>query len=205
MASEGIGYALGLALLGAACGFAVGVWAALPWLALAVFCLFFFRDPDREIPAGRVCVSPADGRVVHLSELPPDRVRISIFLSIFDVHVNRMPVSGRVRSVRYSRGGFRMAHREQASVANEQNSLVIEEQEGGSTVEVRQIAGLIARRIVCRKREGDLVAKGERFGLIKFGSRVDILLGPEWEVTVGPGDRVAGGRSILAHRKDGRS
>ena len=201
MVTDGFAYALALAAGGTACALLLEPWAATPWVAAALFCLYFFRDPDRSIPAGRVCVSPADGRVVQVRTEPDGRTRVSIFLSIFDVHVNRAPIAGRIRSVRYSRGGFRLAHLEAASTGNEQNALVIEEHQGGCFVEIKQIAGLLARRIVCRIAEGDTVQKGERFGLIKFGSRVDVLLGPEWELAVRRGDKVAGGSSILARRK----
>ncbi len=124
---------------------------------------------------------------------------MSVFLNIFDVHVNRVPVSGVVTSVEYRRGSFKLAHLEDASTQNEQNSVTIED--GTMRVTVKQIAGLIARRILCDKRVGDEVHKGERFGLIKFGSRVDIYLGPEWDLSVGVGDKVRGGSSVLAHKR----
>lgn len=201
MVRDGLWYGTAFGALAAAFAGAAGVWAALPWAVAGLFCLYFFRDPEREIPAGRVCVAPADGKVVQARVEPDGRTRISIFLNIFDVHVNRAPVAGRIRSIQYQRGRFGLANREAASLRNERNTLVIEEQSGGAAVEVSQIAGLIARRIVCRKREGDAVAKGERFGLIKFGSRVDVALGPEWEIAVRRGDRVAGGSSVLARRR----
>ena len=167
----------------------------------AAFCLFFFRDPDRVIPSGRVCVAPADGKVVQLRNEPDGRTRISIFLSIFDVHVNRSPVAGRVQSVRYHPGRYRIANRAVASTENERNTLVVADRDGGALVELTQIAGLIARRIVCWKRVGDEVEKGERLGLIKFGSRTDVVLGPEWDLAVKRGDKVRGGSSVLARRK----
>ena len=201
MVKDGFRYALALGAGGAACGSLLEPWTAAPWALAALFCLYFFRDPERSIPPGRVCVSPADGRVVQVRAEPDGRTRVSIFLSIFDVHVNRVPIAGRIRSIRYSRGGFRLAHLEAASTGNERNTLVIEERQGGCLVEIKQIAGLIARRIVCRIREGDAVEKGERFGLIKFGSRVDVLLGTEWELAVRRGDKVAAGSSVLARRK----
>lgn len=201
MVRDGYRYALALGFAGIACGWLLNPWAATPWAVLALFCLYFFRDPERSIPEGPVCVSPADGRVVQIKAEPEGRTRISIFLNIFDVHVNRVPVAGRIRSVRYSRGRFRLAHLEAASAQNERNTLVIEEHDGRRRVEISQIAGLIARRIVCRIKTGDTVRKGERFGLIKFGSRVDVLLGQEWEIAVRRGERVAGGSSVLARRK----
>ena len=201
MVRDGYLYAAGLGGAAVACGALLEPWTAAPWVLAALFCLYFFRDPERAIPDGPVCVSPADGKIVQVRAEPDGRTRISIFLNVFDVHVNRSPIAGRVVSVKYSRGGFRMAHRERASAENEQNTLVIDGGEAGPSVEFSQIAGLIARRIVCVKRAGDLVEKGERIGLIKFGSRVDVLLGAEWDLAVQSGDRVAGGSSVLAGRK----
>jgi phosphatidylserine decarboxylase len=129
----------------------------------------------------------------------PGRARISVFMNVFDVHVNRAPIGGRITEVSYQKGRFLVASREQASTQNEQNLVVVEG--GGSRVEFRQIAGLIARRIVCYKKAGDEVARGERVGLIKFGSRVDLWLGPEWSVEVKEGDRVKAGSSVLARKR----
>ena len=202
MVRDGWAYGVSFGLAAAIAGLALGSWlGALVCACCGLFALYFFRDPDREIPPGPVCVAPADGRVVQVREEPDGRTRISIFLSIFDVHVNRAPVSGRVLSMRYSPGRFRMAHLASASVENERNTLVVEDLESGLTVELSQIAGLIARRIVCRKRVGDDIEKGERVGLIKFGSRTDLVLGSEWDLRVRPGDRVRGGNSVLASRK----
>ncbi len=203
MVRDGLRYSLILGLLALAFGLFLAPWTAVPWVAAALFCLYFFRDPERSIPAGRLCVSPADGRIVQLRQEADQRTRLSIFLSIFDVHVNRAPVSGRIQSIRYRRGRFGLANREAASAQNEHNTLVIAMREGGDAVELRQIAGLIARRIVCHKQVGDHVEMGERFGLIKFGSRVDVLLGPDWEIMVRRGDKVAGGSSVLARRRRG--
>ncbi len=203
MVKDGIYYATGCAAAAAAVAWLLTPPAAAPFLVFGAFCLYFFRDPQRRIPAGEVCVSPADGKVVHLRELPDGRTHIGVFLNIFDVHVNRAPIGGRVKRVEYRRGRFLPAYKDLASADNEQNTLVIAEESaaGGGTVEVRQIAGLIARRIVCHNKVGDRVRKGERFGLIKFGSRVDILLGPEWKIDVAAGDRVAAGSSILAVKR----
>jgi phosphatidylserine decarboxylase len=198
---DGIYYAAALAAAGVLVNWLAGPAFALPAWILALFCLNFFRDPDRAIPAGPVAVSPADGKVVAIKAESPTLSRISIFLNIFDVHVNRSPIAGTIREVHYQPGKFHVASREECSAANEQNALTVEG--GGSTVVFKQIAGLIARRIVCRKKPGDTVAAGERVGLIKFGSRVDVLLGPEWEIVVEPGMRVAAGSSILARRRDG--
>lgn len=203
MVRDGVHYGLILGLLALICGLLLSPWAAIPWITAALFCFYFFRDPERPIPHGRICVSPADGKIVQLRQEPDQRTRVSIFLSIFDVHVNRVPVSGRIQSIRYCRGSFGLANLEAASTRNEQNALVITTRDGGDAVELRQIAGLIARRIVCHKKVGDDVEMGERFGLIKFGSRVDLLLGANWEILVGRGDKVVGGSSVLARRKTG--
>lgn len=196
---DGVFYGIGLVSAGALAVYLGGVWWGLPFFLLAGFCLYFFRDPERTIPEGPVAVSPADGKVMLVRTLGDGRRRISIFLNIFDVHVNRAPVTGTVVERIYRKGKYRMAHKEAASEENEQNSLTIES--GNTRVVVSQIAGLIARRIVCTKDVGDSVQKGERFGLIKFGSRTDLDLGPEWEIVVQPGDRVRGGSSILARMR----
>lgn len=200
MVKDGIYYAVSLAAAGALVFWLAGPWFAIPCWILAVFCLNFFRDPEREIPAGPVAVSPADGKVVAVKPESPTVNRISIFLNIFDVHVNRTPIPGVVRDVRYKEGKFLVASREECSEANEQNIITVEGD--GSTVVFKQIAGLIARRIVCPTKVGDKLAPGQRVGLIKFGSRCDVLLGPEWEIVVQPGMRVTAGSSILARRRD---
>jgi phosphatidylserine decarboxylase len=169
------------------------------WL-LAVFCLYFFRDPERTIPAGPVAVSPADGKVVAVRAESATVRRISIFLNIFDVHVNRSPVAGIIAAVEYRRGSFHVASKEECSTENEQNVVTVEGE--GSPVVFKQIAGLIARRIVFTKKLGDRVATGERIGLIKFGSRMDVMLGPEWEILVQPGQRVSAGSSVIARRRE---
>jgi phosphatidylserine decarboxylase len=193
---DGILYGAGLTAAGVIAVYFGNLLWGLPFWLVGAFCVYFFRDPEREIPEGPVAVSPADGKVVHIRRWDDGQQRISIFLNIFDVHVNRIPVTGKVIERVYKQGKYMMAHREDASDENEQNSLTIES--GGSVVTVRQIAGLIARRIVCTKDVGDEVRKGERFGLIKFGSRTDLYLGPEWNLIVKPGDKVKGGSSILA-------
>jgi phosphatidylserine decarboxylase len=195
---DGIYYALALAGAGALVAWFVHPWfASVLWL-LALFCLYFFRDPERAIPSGPVAVSPADGKVVAVKAESPTLQRISIFLNVFDVHVNRTPVGGTIRKVEYHPGKFMVASREECSTQNEMNVVTVDSD--GSSVVFKQIAGLIARRIVFRKKPGDHVATGERIGLIKFGSRVDVLFGPEWEITVRPGMRVAAGSSVIARR-----
>jgi phosphatidylserine decarboxylase len=195
----GIYYALALAAAGALVTWLAGPWASIPLWVLAFFCLYFFRDPEREIPSGPVAVSPADGMVVAVKPESPTQNRISIFLNIFDVHVNRAPIGGTIAKVQYQRGAFHVASREECSVQNEQNVVTVQGE--GTTVVFKQIAGLIARRIVFNKKPGDCVSTGERIGLIKFGSRCDVLFGPEWEIVVRPGMRVAGGSSVIARRR----
>jgi phosphatidylserine decarboxylase len=197
---DGIYYALALGAAGAVVSWLAGPWFSTPLWILAVFCLYFFRDPDRSIPEGPVAVSPADGKVVAVVTETPTARRISIFLNIFDVHVNRAPIGGTIRNVEYRKGQFLVASKEKASGENEQN--IVTMQGEGTCVVFKQIAGLIARRIVFDKKPGDHVTTGERIGLIKFGSRVDVILGPEWEVVVRPGMRVSAGSSTIARRID---
>jgi len=199
MVADGIYYALALSAGGILVSYLSRPAFGAPLFVLALFCLWFFRDPDRRIPEGPVAVSPADGKVVHVLRETPERTRVSIFLNIFDVHVNRSPIAGTITDVRYHKGKFLVASQEKASSENEQNVITVEKD--GVKVVFSQIAGLIARRIVCYKKPGDTVAKGERIGLIKFGSRLDVELGPEWDVAVAPGMRVAAGSSVLARRK----
>ena len=199
MVITGVWYALALALAGVLTGYLTKVtWLSVPFFVLAVFCLWFFRDPDRVIPDGPVAVSPADGKVVSISKDPDGRTRLCIFLNVFDVHVNRSPIAGTITKRTYRQGKFLVASREEASSQNEQNTFVVEGD--GASVEFSQIAGLIARRILWYKDTGDKVAKGERVGLIKFGSRVDLLFNADWKLAVALGDRVSAGSSIIARR-----
>lgn len=195
------GYAFGLPLLviaGALFGLRIFIPAVI-FLILAILVFNFFRDPEREIPTDpRALVSPADGRVVKIVEEEHDgRVleRLSIFMSPLDVHVNRAPVAGTIMKVAYKRGSFKVASRAEASVENEQNVFTIEGEQG--TVYVKQIAGALARRIVFWKRPGDRLERGERVGLIRFGSRVDVVAPPGIEWTVKIGDYVRAGSTIL--------
>lgn len=197
MVRDGLYYAAALTAGGAILTYLTSVWFALPLFLAAGFCLYFFRDPDRPIPSGPVAVSPADGKVVAVVKTG-HQTRISIFLNIFDVHVNRAPIAGTITDVRYQNGLFLVASKEHASAQNEQNTVTIENE--GTRVVFKQIAGLIARRIVFTKQAGDVVAAGERVGLIKFGSRVDVVFGPEWDLEVRQGMRVTAGSSILARR-----
>jgi phosphatidylserine decarboxylase len=197
---DGIYYVLALGGAGAIVAWLASPWFSVPLWILALFCLYFFRDPERAIPAGPVAVSPADGKVVAVKAEAPGLNRISVFLNIFDVHVNRAPIGGTIRRVEYKPGRFYVASREACSAQNEQNVVTVSG--NGTEVVFKQIAGLIARRIVFRKKPGDIVRAGERVGLIKFGSRVDLLLHEEWEIVVSPGMRVLAGSSVLARRRD---
>ena len=197
------GYYYGAALLAAAillAWLAAPLWA-LPALLLAVFFLWFFRDPERAIPdEAATVVSPADGKVTDVSPLTVNGVpftRISIFLNVFDVHVNRSPIAGVIRDLRYQHGEFLNAMNPASAEHNEQNMVTVEGE--NYTVVFKQIAGLLARRIVFNKKLGDRVERGERVGLIKFGSRVDVILPSDARLQIKVGDRVKGGASILAH------
>jgi len=203
MVSYGIYYALGFGAAGVVVTWLLSWPFAIPFYLLAAFCLNFFRDPDRAVPAGPYAVSPADGKLVGIKEDDAGGHRISIFLNVFDVHVNRTPIGGKVACVTYKKGNFLVASKEEASAANEQNIITIDGVIQGRPTRVvfKQIAGLIARRIVCDIQAGNVVEAGQRIGLMKFGSRIDVFLGPEWDVIVKAGERVAGGSSILARFK----
>ena len=174
-------------------------WIAGVSLFAAAFAAFFFRDPTRFAPAEEnALVAPADGRVTEVVSTETGGAgiqRVSIFLSLFDVHINRSPTAGRVVAVRYREGDFKAAFRKDAAERNERNEL--EMTTGHGTIRIRQIAGVVARRIVCRARVGDRLDAGERFGLIRFGSRTDLLLPPGVSLSVRPGDRVRGGATVI--------
>jgi len=198
MVVTGIYYALFCWAAGAAVGLFVSPWAATPFAVAGLFCLWFFRDPERAIPTGPVAVSPADGKVV-LVRRKPGVAQVCIFMNVFDVHVNRTPIGGKVVDVAYNKGKFLVASKEAASYENERNTIAVEARDG-VTVRFTQIAGLIARRIVCSVTPGEFVTVGQRVGLIKFGSRVDVDFGPEWSIEVSEGQRVSAGSTILARR-----
>ena len=205
MVPDGFYYGLG-ALVAALLLGLINLWLALPPLLLGAFFLWFFRDPERAIPDGPgVIVSPADGKVTAVSRLAEDgrKQRISIFLNVFDVHVNRSPISGTITGLFYQKGKFGNAMSAGSSDANEQNVVTV--QGDGQTVIFKQIAGLLARRIVFNPRTGDRLERGQRVGLIKFGSRVDVLLDENVDIQVKVGDRVAGGSSILGMLRAGQS
>jgi phosphatidylserine decarboxylase len=200
MVREAYKFAIPPLVVGAACLIPGWKWPAAIFFFLGLFVFYFFRDPDRAIPAdpGAV-VAPADGRVVEIVEEEFESVpghRISIFLSIWDVHVQRAPFAGRISKVEYRPGKFYGAYRAAASRVNEQNVIYINTP--NRTMIVKQIAGAIARRVLCWKHEGDAVAIGERVGMIRFGSRVDIWLPKDAEVRVRRGQFAKGGETVVA-------
>jgi phosphatidylserine decarboxylase len=204
MVRDGIYYALGMLLVAAVPGWPKhSLFLALIPLLLAAFFLWFFRDPERTIPAGAgLVISPADGKITDVSSTQLNGVpctRISIFLNVFDVHVNRSPISGVIKSAVYKKGQFMNAMDEASADDNEQNIVTVEGE--GMTVVFKQIAGLLARRIVFNHKPGETVARGQRVGLIKFGSRTDVIFPQPAEISVKLGDRVKGGSSILAKVK----
>jgi phosphatidylserine decarboxylase len=201
MVRDGYFYAIPLIAAGVLVGWLTQpAWAVIPFL-LACFFLWFFRDPERAIPAeAGVVVSPGDGKVTDVSPVTigSERLtRISIFLSVFNVHVNRSPITGTIREIRYQRGLYLNAMNEASAEQNEQNIVTVEGE--GQKVVFKQIAGLLARRIVFTPKLGDRLERGQRVGLIKFGSRVDVLVDASARVGVKVGDRVKGGASVLAY------
>jgi phosphatidylserine decarboxylase len=203
MVKDGYKFAAAPLLIGIVTVLLHWTWFGAVLIFLALFVLFFFRDPERTPPADQdTIVSPADGRIMEVVEESRDGKpgqRISVFLSIFDVHVNRSPVAGRITSIEYRTGKFYAAMRGRASAENEQNSFYVQSERG--EVVFKQIAGWIARRIVVWKAAGDSVVRGERVGMIRFGSRMDIWLPEGVEIAIRPGQHVAGGTSVLARWK----
>ncbi len=200
MVRDGFFYGLGLALVAAVLFFFTrSTFLVVPPLVLAAFFLWFFRDPSRTIPTGPgLIVSPADGVVTEaewVETTAGGKLRVSIFLNVFDVHVNRCPIAGTVSLVELREGGFMNAMKPESVLANEQTLIQIDGD--GYQVSFKQIAGLLARRIVCNLKEGDRVERGQRMGLIKFGSRCDVLMPAEAMLKVKVGARVAGGKSVL--------
>jgi phosphatidylserine decarboxylase len=200
MVRDGIYYGLAFIAVAVLVG-----WLTVPALAvipllLAAFFLWFFRDPERQVPAVQgAIVSPADGKVTDVSVIEKNslqQTRISIFLNVFNVHVNRSPVTGVITGVQYKTGQFRNAMGAISAELNEQNVVTVEGDAG--TVVFKQIAGLLARRIVFTKKVGDRVTRGQRVGMIKFGSRVDVIFAGDAEMKVRVGDNVKGGSSLLA-------
>lgn len=206
IAKEGLPFLIPVALLAIILG-TMGwkIWMSLGIL-LSLFIAYFFRNPRREIPnLQSIILSPADGRVIHVGECEEDRflkekvLKVSIFMSVFDVHLNRAPVSGKVLERNYLPGRFLVASVEKSSLLNEQNAVILETEDRLKILLV-QIAGFVARRIVCYARTGDLLRKGEIFGLIRFGSRVDLYLPTEVKPIVRVGQHVKGGESVIGYR-----
>jgi phosphatidylserine decarboxylase len=199
----GYPFVAGALALAAAAGYLAGAWLAIPLLGVATFLLFFFRDPDRN-PAGtaNAVLSPADGRVLvagpAVAGSAPDGEwqQISIFLSPMNVHVNRVPVSGRVTRVSYTPGKFLPAYAHDAATANERSEIWIDHH--GQFVVARQIVGVLARRVVCRVEEGAEVRAGDRYGVMKFGSRMDVFVPPNAEITVQVGAAVRAAETVIA-------
>ena len=193
----------GAAAIGIVVGAAASWWLALPLFVLAAFCLFFFRDPRRAVTAGDdLVLSPADGRVLIAGEAVAEAApqgtwrQVSIFLSPMDVHVNRVPASGRITRVTYTPGRFLPAYRHDAGTTNERSEIWIDHK--GQTVVARQIVGLLARRVVCRLQMGAAVKAGDRYGIMKFGSRMDVFLPATADIRVQVGDVVRGGQTVIA-------
>ena len=194
-----------LCLLTVILAFFIPIYLTFLLIFIDLFLLYFFRNPRRTIPDSEDCVvAPADGKVIDIGKCSDDRfgdddvIKISIFMSIFNVHVNRIPSSGRIVDVFYKKGRFFSANFDKASILNENNAILLEREDKRKILFV-QIAGLIARRIICWVKKDDEVSRGERFGLICFGSRVDIFLPSETRINVKIGQRVKGGQTILGH------
>ena len=186
-------------------------WAFIPGLILTAFTAYFFRNPERLPPVGSSLVaSPADGKVIFVGPAKEghfhntEMQKISIFMSVFDVHVNRVPIDGTVRDMKYNKGRFMAAFEDRASDENERNAMLIETAKGQRLVLV-QIAGLVARRIICYPTIGAFLMKGQRMGLIRFGSRCDLYLPLSAEILVKNGEKVAGGETILAQLREGET
>jgi phosphatidylserine decarboxylase len=199
----GLPFIGGATALAAVVGLAFGWMASLPFIALAGFFAFFFRDPDRRPVVGDgIVLSPADGRVIVAGPALPDAAppgawqQVSIFLSPMDVHVNRVPAAGRITKVDFTPGRFLPAYRLEAGAMNERSEIWIEDR--GRTVVARQVVGVLARRVVCRVTPGTRVQAGDRYGIMKFGSRMDVFVPRSAELRVAPGDIVRGGETVIA-------
>ena len=203
IAREGWPYVAGAALLAIAVAAILGVWWSLPFCVAAVFVLQFFRDPPRAVPAGaNLVLSPADGRIVRVVTVRDpytdrDTVLVSVFMNVFNVHSNRVPADGTVERIDYRPGSFVNADLDKASTENERNAMVLR-LAGGERITVVQVAGLIARRILCYVKPGDALHRGQRYGFIRFGSRVDVYLPPDARPRVAVGDVVHATTTVLA-------
>jgi len=207
IAIEGLPFAIPLLILSAALWYFGMRYPAIFFTLMTVFALWFFRNPERFPPeAPSAVISPADGKIIVAEEINEDRylkkkaLKISVFMNVFNVHVNRVPYSGKVQDVIYNRGKFISANMDKASMDNEQNAVILDIGSGKRIMFV-QIAGLIARRIVCYLKPGDTVEKGKRMGLIRFGSRVDVYLPSGSTLNVRIGDKVVAGETVLGYLK----
>ncbi len=205
VAREGYLLIIVLALIALFLTLAGMVYSAIFSLAISLFMIYFFRNPEREIPEDeRAVVAPADGKVIRIEKvreenyLKAEAIKVSIFMSVFNVHINRIPFSARVVEVGYHAGRFFVASLDKASISNERQSILLETGENKRLL-LNQIAGVVARRIICHARKGDYFKKGQRFGMIRFGSRVELFLPLETELIVKEGDRVKGGQSIVGY------
>jgi phosphatidylserine decarboxylase len=203
IAREGYVFILVFACFTVSAFFIAPLWAALLLSLITLFTIWFFRNPERKTPPGdKLVISPADGKVIMIEEIRDHELmagplrKISIFMNVFNVHVNRVPCTGRIETIRYYAGKFMSANLDKASSDNERNGLIIR-MDDGRAIGMVQIAGLVARRIACWVNEGTRVRKGERVGLIRFGSRVDVLLPPDTAVLVKPGDHVRAGETPI--------
>ncbi len=207
IAPEGYPYIIVFFVLTIAVGYFSKPWFAVVPGILFIFMLFFFRDPDRVLPEGEsVITSPADGEIIVIHKereeeyLRKEIIKVSIFMSPFNVHVNRAPYNGKVKLVKHNPGSFSAAFKDEASLENDNIAMVLNTEKGD--ILVRQVAGFLARRAVCRVKPGDSLTRGDKFGIIKFSSRVDIYLPPEVEVRVNIGDMVKAGSTIIADFSD---
>jgi phosphatidylserine decarboxylase len=203
IAREGWPFLAGSAVVSLIVSFVFGVWIALPFWLVTLFVLQFFRDPPRPIPGGaNVVLSPADGRIVVIEKTQDpyaerEALKISVFMNVFNVHSNRSPVDGQILKVQYFPGKFVNADLDKASVENERNALVIQA-DNGKILSCVQVAGLIARRILCYVKPGEDLRRGQRYGFIRFGSRVDVYLPPDAQPKVAIGDKVSATTTVLA-------
>jgi len=207
MAVDGLPFVLGLLLVSALLVFLRCHVAAAIVFAISFLVGCFFRDPRRDMLTGAgVLVSPADGKVIGVDEVKPSpdndqpNTRVSVFMSVLNCHVNRSPVTGSVAGVQHTNGRFLAAFREQAGEVNERTDISLVD-DAGENIQCTQIAGLIARRIVCRLQSGDSVSAGQKIGLIKFGSRVDVIVPPTYSISVKTGDKVKAGLDVIAQRR----
>ena len=206
LAPEGYPFIAGSLTITVITGVLAKIWIALIPLLLTIFMFYFFRDPEREIPEGEgLFVSPADGKIILIKDvfekehLKADVKEISIFMSPFNVHVNRAPCDGKIKNIQHNKGKFMAAYKDQASFKNENIEMTLETKYGD--ILVRQVAGYVARRAVCRANTGDSLKRGERYGIIKFSSRLDVYLPKETAIKVKLGDRVKAGETIIGDRE----